>query len=168
MRAFFDTWYPRLVRYLCARVGDVDQAEDLAQEAFVRMLQHRPKEPRAWLFAVAENLARDEARLARGRVRRLQLLQVERETEVDPVGEASSAERDDADGVRRALDLLPERDRRILLLHHAGFRYREISREVGVAVGSVGPLLTRAQRRFLSAYGELHEPEDRRESRTGS
>jgi RNA polymerase sigma-70 factor (ECF subfamily) len=165
VRAFFDVWYPRLVRYLWARVGDLDQAEDLAQEAFVRLLSHRPREPKAWLFAVAENLARDEARLARGRVRHLQLLHAERETEADPGPEIGLAGRDDAEDVRRALDLLPERDRRLLLLHHAGFRYREIAREVEVAVGSVGSLLTRAQRRFLHAYQGLDGREDRRKAR---
>jgi RNA polymerase sigma-70 factor (ECF subfamily) len=165
VRAFFDLWYPRLVRYLCARVGDRDQAEDLAQEAFVRLVHHRPREPRSWLFTVAENLARDEARLARGRSRHLQVISAERREELDPGPEPELVAREDTERVRRALAGLPERDRSLLLLHHAGFRYGEIAREVGVAPGSVGSLLTRAQRRFLETYLEIHErehPEARR------
>jgi hypothetical protein len=37
-RRFFDEWYPRLVLYLRARLGDEDHAEDVAQKAFVRLL----------------------------------------------------------------------------------------------------------------------------------
>ena len=48
--------------------------EDLAQEVFVRALTHRPEKPRAWVFAVAANLARDEARAAVRRKRHLTLL----------------------------------------------------------------------------------------------
>ena len=43
------------------RTGDQARAEDLAQEAFVRAIEHQPDKPRAWLFAVAANLARPES-----------------------------------------------------------------------------------------------------------
>jgi RNA polymerase sigma-70 factor (ECF subfamily) len=165
VRAFFDLWYPRLVRFLHARVADVDMAEDLAQEAFVRLLRHRPRRPRTWLFTVAENLARDEARLARGRARHLQVIHAERAAERDLGPEPEMLRREEARSVTRALDRLPERDRSLLMLHHAGFRYREIAREVGVAPGSVGSLLTRAQRRFLDTFREVHEREARRNPR---
>ena len=35
---------------------------DLAQEVFVRALREEPERPRAWLFTVASNLAKDEIR----------------------------------------------------------------------------------------------------------
>ena len=35
------------------RVWDVDQAEDIVQEAFVRLLDEQPDKPEAWLFTVA-------------------------------------------------------------------------------------------------------------------
>ena len=43
--------YRSLVRYLYRRIGDQARAEDLAQEAFVRALEHEPADPRPWLFA---------------------------------------------------------------------------------------------------------------------
>ncbi|MFN2433609.1 MAG: sigma-70 family RNA polymerase sigma factor [Gemmatimonadota bacterium] len=152
MRALFDRLYPRLVRYLEARVHDADRAEDLAQEAFLRLLEHRPRHPRAWLFRVAENLVRDEARLARGRARHLTLLGAERAAERDPGPEADLLRRQEAERAGRALAELPERDRALLLLHHEGFRYREIAAQLGLAPSSIGPLLTRAQRRLVAAY----------------
>jgi RNA polymerase sigma-70 factor (ECF subfamily) len=52
-----------LVRYLTRRLGDRDWAEEVAQETFLRaMKQDTIVSERSWLFAVATNLVRDEAR----------------------------------------------------------------------------------------------------------
>ena len=60
----FERHYPSLVWYLHGRLGDRDLAEDLAQEAFVRLLDKPPRAPDAWLYVVAGNLARDAQRSA--------------------------------------------------------------------------------------------------------
>ena len=62
--AQFQKLYPSLFRYLHRLTGDADVAEDIAQEAFVRLLkQNLPDgEVRPWLFTVAMNLVRDHAR----------------------------------------------------------------------------------------------------------
>ena len=141
------------MRYLHARLGDRDQAEDLAQEAFVRLLERPPRRPGPWLFTVAANLLRDEARLAKGRARRLVLVRNEVEGRNDPGPEPALLRAEAVAGVQAALSAIPERDRRLLLLHHSGFRYREIAEQLELAPASIGPLLTRAQRRFVAAYG---------------
>ncbi|PYO91433.1 MAG: RNA polymerase subunit sigma-24, partial [Gemmatimonadetes bacterium] len=69
--------YPALVRFLYRKVWDAERAEDLAQEAFSRALVHRPDNPRGWLFVVAANMARDEARRAARERRHLTLLKSE-------------------------------------------------------------------------------------------
>src|SRR6266576_2960327 len=53
-----------VVRYLYRKVWDAERAEDLAQEAFARALVHKPENARGWLFIVAANMARDDARRA--------------------------------------------------------------------------------------------------------
>src|SRR5690606_18220711 len=83
-RSFFDEWYPRLVLYLRARLGDVDHAEDIAQEAFVRLLDNTPRDKVSWLFTVASNLAVDQQRIADGRARHLTLIRASREGSADP------------------------------------------------------------------------------------
>ncbi|NIP58155.1 MAG: RNA polymerase subunit sigma, partial [Gemmatimonadetes bacterium] len=60
--ALYRATFPDLVRFLHRKVWDEERARDLAQEAFVRALREEPDRPRAWLFTVASNLARDEAR----------------------------------------------------------------------------------------------------------
>jgi len=160
VRAVFDRWYPILVRSLRARLGDADLAEDIAQEAFVRLLDHRPQNPKAWLFTVAANLACDHSRCVRGRERHLALVRAaERAGRQSADGDPGAAllRAEEVAQVRAALALLTERDRSLLLLHHAGFSYAELACRLGVAPSSVGPLLTRVQRRFACAYESLFQ-----------
>ncbi|MCH7990936.1 MAG: sigma-70 family RNA polymerase sigma factor [Gemmatimonadetes bacterium] len=155
----YRTTFPDLVRFLHRKVWDVEQARDLAQEAFVRALQHEPRRPRAWLFQVAANLARDEARTVIRRKRHLVLLKSEAESQEasikDPAAKLEEQERWGA--VREALDALSEKDRDALLLWDAGQSYTEIARELGLAVGAVGTTLARARRRLADAYNEREE-----------
>lgn len=147
--------FPDLVRYLNRKVWDADRARDLAQEAFVRALQSEPRRPRAWLFQVASNLARDEARTVLRRRRHLTLLKGEAETRAPPPDpERELQERERWAKVRAALESLGERDREILLLWDAGQGYSEIARQMGLKVSAVGTTLARARRRLAEAYRE--------------
>lgn len=146
-----------LVRFLYRKVWDADRAQDLAQEAFVRALASSaddPASPRAWLFSIASNLARDEARSAIRRRRHLTLLKDEPEcAAADPEEDLVATERREA--VRRALDALGERDREVLLLWDAGLDYNEIAKQTGLSIGSVGTTLARARRRLVDAHVAL-------------
>ncbi|MGH7477352.1 MAG: RNA polymerase sigma factor [Longimicrobiales bacterium] len=147
--------YPALVRFLHRKVWDADRARDLAQEAFVRALTHEPQQPRAWLFRVAGNLARDEARQVLRRRKHLTVLRGGAETAsaVDPRNDLERAERETA--VRQALERLSERDRDALLLWDAGLDYTQIAEHTGLAVGAVGTTLARARRRLVEAYHSI-------------
>jgi RNA polymerase sigma-70 factor, ECF subfamily len=156
--SLYEQLYPGLVRYLHSKVWDADRARELAQEVFVRALNAHPDEPRAWLFTVAANLARDEARLAVRRKKHLTLLKSEVAADpprVDPVAVMEAEER--AMTVRRALDSLGERDREVLLLRDAGLGYPEIAARTGLAVGAVGTTLCRARKRLVEAHSSLEE-----------
>jgi len=151
--------FPDLVRFLHRKVWDAERARDLAQEAFVRALTHEPKKPRAWLFQVAANLARDEARMVIRRKRHLVLLKGEAEARQDGVDDPGDglAERERWRSVREALDTLSEKDREALLLWDAGQSYTEIARHTGLAVGAVGTTLARARRRLAEAYRQREQ-----------
>jgi RNA polymerase sigma-70 factor (ECF subfamily) len=146
--------FPDLVRFLHRKVWDAERARDLAQEAFVRALRHEPKRPRAWLFQVAANLARDEARMVLRRKKHLVLLKGEAEAREEAVKDpaAEMDERARWGKVREALDALSEKDREALLLWDAGQSYTEIARHTGLAVGAVGTTLARARKRLAEAY----------------
>jgi len=143
--------YPALVRFLYRKVWDAERAEDLAQEAFARALVHRPENTRGWLFVVAANMARDEARKALREKRHLTLLKSEPEvTESAP--EESIDANTQAQRVRVALEQLTPRDREALLLWDAGMSYDEIATQTGLARGAIGTTLARARRRLVEAY----------------
>lgn len=154
LEQLYRTTYAAVVRFLYRKVWDADRAQDLAQEVFVRAMAHRPDKPRAWVFAVAANLARDEARAAVRRKRHLTLLKDDPVCMPAPeLSAQDSVERDERMAkVERALAALTERDREVLLLWDAGLSYPEIAHQTGLAVGAVGTTLARARRRLLEAY----------------
>src|SRR3954469_24266764 len=108
----FRTYHDPLVRYLTRRLGDRDWAEEVAQETFLRALRNGPvSSERAWLFAVATNLVRDEGRKQARRRRHLELLAAEAREEEMQEPEPTSLERaQDAALARKAVDALVERD----------------------------------------------------------
>lgn len=154
--AIYESTYGELVRYLHRRVWDRERAQDLAQEAFARALGHAPENPRAWLYRVAGNLARDEARTVIRRKRHLALLRQETEeasAAPDPAAMAEEEER--AEALRRSLERLSDRDREVLLLWNAGLSYREIAAQTGLAPGAVSTTLARALRRLNAAHTDV-------------
>lgn len=147
----FTQYHASLVRMLYRRTGDQDRAEDIAQETFARALEAPPHNPRPWLFAVALNLVREEARTVKRRSRHLELIRAESpQTTLSPEDELLRSE--EKSRVRRALDRLNERDREALVLKAEGFNYDEIAATIGLAKGAIGTTLARARRRLVEAY----------------
>ena len=158
-RGVYDELKPKLLRYCTYRCGDPDAAEDIVQEAMVRLwrrdAEQPPADPAAWLVTTARHLILDGEKVADNRERLLAS---------NPVGDAEPeladriVEREqERERVREVLGRMPKRGREILMLRYSGFSYREIAGEVGVAPGSVGTLLARAERRFLELLGPSEE-----------
>lgn len=157
LERLYQTMYHSVVRFLYRKVWDQDRAEDLAQEVFIRAMAHRPEKPRAWIFAVAANLARDEARAAVRRKKHLTLLTNDSSTLARPAVTPDEAMEHDERlaQVQEALNALSARDREVLLLWDAGLSYQEIAQQTGLAVGAVGTTLARARRRLVEAYDRM-------------
>ena len=161
LERLFREYHGPVVRYLTRRLGDRDLAEELAQETFLRAMRHGPvARERAWLFAVATNLVRDEARRDARERKRLSLIKAQVDAEGPAEPEAVTTERL-ADQLREqalareAVDALAERDRMALLLREEGLDYHEIAAALGLSVGSVGTTLSRARRRLVEVYEAL-------------
>jgi RNA polymerase sigma factor (sigma-70 family) len=154
----YRTTYRALVRFLYRKVWDADRAEDLAQEAFARALVHKPENARGWLFVVAANMARDEARRAVREKRHLTLLSNE-EADAAPAPDAAVVAEMERERVRAALDRLTPRDREVLLLWDSGLSYDEIAAQTGLATGAIGTTLARARKRLVEAYETGSEDE---------
>jgi len=161
LERLFKLYHQPLVRYLPRRLGDRDWAEEVAQETFLRALrQDTLQSERSWLFAVATNLVRDEARKDTRRRARLQQLTLETrvaqeaQTLDDDVEQSAERARERA-LARQAVDALAEKDRLALLMREEGLDYGEIAAALGLSVGSVGTTLSRARRRLTEHYESM-------------
>lgn len=147
--------YPSLHRFVLRMTGDADVADDVVQEAFTRLIeQDLPlSEAKPWLYVVAANLVRDDARTKQRRGRLLE------ETPPEPSRpEAPDARMERLEKiarVRMALGRLSDRDARMLLMREEGFKYSEIAVALGVKSTSVGALVARALKRFAQAYDSV-------------
>jgi RNA polymerase sigma-70 factor (ECF subfamily) len=161
LTTLFNSYHAPLVRFLTRRLGDRDLAEEVAQETFVRALrQDSITSERSWLFAVASNLVRDEARRDARHRRRLELLREESKAggaaAVEP--ELTQLERmQEQARARKAIEALADRDRDALLMREEGLSYDEIAAALELSVGSVGTTLSRARRRLMEAYDALDD-----------
>ena len=158
LEGLYRTTYAAVVRFLYRKVWDADRAEDLAQEVFMRALAHQPEKPRAWVFAVAANIARDEARSAIRRRKHLTLLTHEPiASPTDPRDIEEDLVRDERDAeVKRALATLTPRDREVLLLWDAGMSYPEISEQTSLAVARSARRWP-CRRRLVLAHDKMEE-----------
>jgi RNA polymerase sigma-70 factor (ECF subfamily) len=170
LERLFRTYHVPLVRYLTRRLGDRDWAEEVAQETFLRALrQDALTNERSWLFAVATNLVRDQARRSERQRRHLALFAEEQREAAAPDSESSFIERaQEAALARRAVDALAERDRLALLMREEGLSYPEIGEALGLSVGSIGTTLSRARRRLAETYEALQSEAARRGGGGGS
>ncbi len=154
--SLFLAHYDGVYRLLYRIVGAREEAEDLAQETFLRLSRQRFRADqehnlRAWLYRVATNLAYNLLRGESRRTRRQEQF-IRQATADEPDPTEAVLRGDEQAAVRRTLASLSEKQAQLLLLRHAGLSYRELAEAVGVAPGSVGALLARAEAAFEKAH----------------
>jgi len=141
---------PRLVAFLARRLADAADAEDVAQETFVRAYDHLDRYDATrsfstWLFAIGKNVAANHA-IARTR----------RDAHERDSGAAGDAAGDAVDAAaagdlwQRAQAILRPDAYRILWLRYAqGMSVREVATELGRSSVAIKVMLFRARRRLL-------------------
>jgi len=135
---------------------DASAAEDLAQEAFLRLSTEvragrMPDNVGAWLHRVGVNLATSRGRRASVAERRKAEL-VERGSAPSP--EMAALEAEEHRTLRAALETLGETDRRALVLAAHGYRGPEIARRIGRTEGATRTLLCRARSKLRNQMVE--------------
>jgi RNA polymerase sigma-70 factor (ECF subfamily) len=164
MGLLYQRYRGRVFGFLAKEMGDRATAEDVFQEAWVKVLQavgtYDPgRGPfRAWLFRIATNAAVDRRR--RDGVRRTDELDApERMPSNVPDPERRSASRETGRMLTRELSRLDPRQRTaILLRHQQGLSYVEISRAMEVPEGTAKTLVHRgvaALRAAIRRRGEM-------------
>ena len=155
-------YYRRLYRLCLRRLSDTHEAEDVAQESFVRAWRGLPQfcgERRfyPWLSVIAANLCTDVRR------KRIRATPVPEFFAADTSASGTPPDEGvigavDAELVRRALSRLSERHQRVLRLReHEGLSYQAIADEEGVALSAVETLLWRARQALKREYSAAAE-----------
>jgi RNA polymerase sigma-70 factor (ECF subfamily) len=162
----FREHWPRVYGVIFRIVGDPDEAEDLALEAFLKLYARLegPGSPRVlpkrrlsgWLYRVATNLGLNALR-ARKRREQYELEAGRISLEASPPeNPASAVERyEERQRVRQILSQMKPRSAKILVLRHSGLSYAEIAEAIRVSPNSVGKLLSRAEKDFEQRYRAL-------------
>jgi RNA polymerase sigma-70 factor, ECF subfamily len=136
-----------LLAFLVGMTRDPEVAEDLLQDAFVRLVREAragrmPEQPRAWLYRVAANAAIDRGRRGQALARYLPRLFSRDEPEA-PEASALRAERDAE--LHAALARLSPDRRAALLLAARGFSGAEVAALLGRTELATRALLCRAR-----------------------
>jgi RNA polymerase sigma-70 factor (ECF subfamily) len=146
---------PEIMAYLLRLLGDVDDAQDACQEAFLRahraFARLRPdSNARAWLYRIATNTGLNARR---GRARRVaQTVAVD--VDALPAYGNPAVEREELRAVARAAVALPPKQRAALMLRQfQGLGYAEIAASLGVGEAAARANVYQAVRKLRAALG---------------
>jgi RNA polymerase sigma-70 factor (ECF subfamily) len=142
------------------RLGDFEEARDVAQDAFVKAYLSLSKLRDGdafgnWLYRIADGTAVDAARRRRGE------LSLENPDSLDANRLLPSPTRDDAlvaGQVREALSQLGEADRLAVVLHYVnGYSHAEVAQFLGTTPGAVKTRVSRAKAKLRKEMAEMVE-----------
>ena len=150
----YEATYARLVGVLTLACGSRGEAEEVVQDAFVRLIPRwstvsKYEDPEAWVRGVAFRLARSRWRRRVVAAKALPMLS-SRDHVAAPTG--------DSVDVARVLAALPHKHREVLVLHHAlGLPVEQVAADLGLPVGTVKSRLARARAAAAAAGGDLDD-----------
>lgn len=145
LEALYQRLEGRLVGVVYRWTWSREDAQEVVQDAFLKLWKARRRVRRDTAEAYVWRIALNEARNWRRRRAVLSWVGLDRE----PVGPTDFH---DAPAVRRAVDALPEDLRRVVLLCEvAGMRYQEVADILGIPAGTVGSRRTRAMQQLREA-----------------
>lgn len=157
----FDDFYrgsrQRVLGFVYALTGDLAEAQDAVQEAYVRAWQRWSTvsgydEPEAWMRRVASRIAISRWRGLRSRARAYL-----RHGPPDAVPDLSP----DTVAIVEAMRRLPEEQRIAIALYHLmGLPVAEVARQTGAPIGTVKARLSRGRAALAPLLTDLEEAAD--------
>lgn len=151
---------PKVMGHACRMLGDRAEAEDVAQDALIRLWKQAPDwrqgeaKVTTWLYRVVANLCTD-------RLRKQKPVDIEAITE--PEDDAASAaeqiqQKSRLDALQSGLNKLPERQKQAVILRHIeGLPNPEIAEIMQIGVEAVESLTARGKRALAAALAGRKE-----------
>lgn len=151
---------PRVLSFVSRLLGDRAEAEDVTQEAMLRLWRMAPKwQPGAakvstWVFQVARNLSTDRLRKRRN----IGLDEAPEPMDDAPGVEAQMMQSDRMAALEAGLNKLPERQRQAVILRHIeGLANPDIAEILEISVEAVESLTARGKRALAGHLAGLKE-----------
>lgn len=166
----YDRYRDRLVHFIIRKTGDADRAQDLVQEAFIRVTRHlhrfdTTKKFSTWVYTIASNLSKNELRnRSRSPLVLFQKLENSWDDDHRPLQFEDSRMRPDdlyrkrylRQIVEETVEELPEHHQLVFRLRELeGKSYEEIAEITGVNLGTVKSRLHRARNSFAQRIEPL-------------
>lgn len=159
----YTLYFPRVYRYILARTGNTYDAEDLAEEVFIRVIEAidrfewRDAPFSAWLFRIAHNAVISQRRKdgARGRSTQLQ-----EGLATESAGPEELVEtRLTLNAIMKAAEKLPEAQRQVIAFRFAaGLSVAETARAMGKGEGNVKVIQHKAIVKLREMMGQPRKP----------
>ena len=140
-----------LLRYILCIVKDLDFAEEVVQEAFLRYFECRlekapaPMSP-GWVYRVARNYAIDRIRAEHNEI----TINLGDAARIPDHRSSVETEFERLEAIRQISALLAPRELECVELRFEGFKYKEIAGILGIESGTVGAILARAFKKIQS------------------
>lgn len=151
--------HPQLYRTAFRIMCNVQDAEDMVQEAYLKLWNRRDElteivNIEAYCVILVKNLCHDALRRCRPDEERQAAEELILPTDDDIADKIE--QRDEADHVRKLISELPERQRRIILMRDVDdCSYEEIEKITGLSSTNVRVLLSRARKKIREQFNEI-------------
>ncbi|MBU2868832.1 RNA polymerase sigma factor [Pacificibacter marinus] len=159
-RVLTDRHAPRVIGYAARLLKDRAEAEDVAQDAMMRLWKIAPEwrtgeaKVTTWLYRVVTNLCTDRLRKKRG----TGLDEIAEPEDGKPSQDAVLMQKQRVAALDAALDTLPDRQREAVVLRHIeGLSNPEIAQVLDIGVEAVESLTARGKRALAKALADQRE-----------
>jgi RNA polymerase sigma-70 factor (family 1) len=162
-KSFFLNYFHTVVRFAVAYLQDESECQDIAQETFIRLYQSWPsieteEQARSFMYTTARNLC--ISRIRHQTIEEQFVLTELEKTNPDEPDENFYSEvtyQETLRLLRKAIDVLPQQSRQIILLGLSGKNNNEVAEMLGISVNTVKTLKKGAYKSLRNSLGDLPE-----------
>ncbi len=157
---FFKGYAKSLRNHLYYKFGDLDQAEDIVQEAFIKVWDNCSKIPvgkaKSYLYTVAVNLGTSLMRHNQVKFKYKNYITRRKSDMTNESPEFLLLEKEYMEKIKRAIASLPDRQREVYLLSRIEKKtYREIAEMSNVSIKAIEKLMHKALIKMRKEIGNV-------------